>query len=146
LIAITLHAIHNIGASLAEATYCLSFLAAFTSDWIGVLVIFIIIIMVWRQEKKWIVEELRDEVGVALSPEEYELVTSWGQRLAARWGALVGANFQRWRQLGKFMQTATELAFKKYQLRAYGDEGGNRALVDRLRQELKELPRQVKAR
>jgi RsiW-degrading membrane proteinase PrsW (M82 family) len=141
LVAIVLHAIHNLGASLAEATYCLSFLAAFTSDWIGVLVIFIIIVMVGRQERKWIVEELREEVGVALSPEEYELVTSWNRRLALRWGALMSANFRRWRRLGKFLQTATELAFKKYQLRVYGDEDGNRALVDRLRRELIELPR-----
>jgi RsiW-degrading membrane proteinase PrsW (M82 family) len=141
LSAIGLHAIHNIGASLAEATYCLSFLAAFTSDWIGVLVILIIVIMVWRQEKKWLTEELQGEVGVVLSPAEYELIASWGQRLAARWGALLRADFRRWRQLGKFMQTATELAFKKHQLRVYGDEGGYQALVDGLRQELAKLPR-----
>lgn len=140
-VAITLHAIHNIGASLTEATYCLSFLAAFASDWIGILVMFIIITLVWRQEKKWIVEELKEEVGLSLSAEEYALIVSWNQRLAARWGALLGADFRRWQQLGRLMQTATELAFKKYQLRAYGDEGGNQAIVDGLRQALKGLPR-----
>jgi RsiW-degrading membrane proteinase PrsW (M82 family) len=140
-VAMTLHSIHNIGASLAEATYCLSFLGAFASDWAGVLILFVIIFMTWRKEKEWIIGELREEVGRTLSPADYAVISSYPRRLAVRWGALLRADFRRWRQAGQFMQTASELAFKKHQLRTYSDEGGARETIEKLRRQLIEAQR-----
>jgi hypothetical protein len=41
-----------------------------------------------------------------------------------------------YRAVGRYYQCATELAFKKQHLRILGDEGGNLAEIQRLRQQL----------
>jgi hypothetical protein len=42
----------------------------------------------------------------------------------------------RFIRLGRFYQMMTRLAFRKYQLASFGDEGGNRAEVDRWRRQV----------
>jgi RsiW-degrading membrane proteinase PrsW (M82 family) len=138
-LAIAFHAIHNIGASLAELS-CLAVLLSFLADWGGVLVVFVVILLTAQQEKKWITQELREEVASGvLSQVDYTLTVSYQRRFVARWEALLGQSWQRWRQLGRLFHLATELAFKKYQLRTAGDGEGTRAAIARLRNQIAAL-------
>jgi len=50
-------------------------------------------------------------------------------------------DLKRFFRLGKFYQAETRLALRKHQLAAYGDEGGNRAEVERWRGEVAALKR-----
>jgi RsiW-degrading membrane proteinase PrsW (M82 family) len=135
-LAIVFHAIHNIGASLVELSR-LAVLFSFLTDWGGVLVVFVVILLAAQQEKKWIIQELKEEVASGvLSQADYALTVSYRRRFVARWEALLGQSWQHWRQLGRLFHLATELAFKKYQLRTAGDGEATRATIARLRSQI----------
>lgn len=135
-LAIGFHAIHNLGASLAELN-CMTILFSLFSDWGGVLVVFVVILLAAQQEKTWITQELKEEVASGiLSQADYVMTTSYRQRFLARWEALLGWRWQRWRQLGRLFHVATRLAFKKYQLRTAGDGEDTRAAIVRLRNQI----------
>ncbi len=141
--AITFHAIHNLGATLAQVT-CLTIPFVFVINWGGVLVVVVIALVTARQEQRCIVAELPDEVtGGILSAGEYALVQSYRQRVSTRWRALRAGDWRAWRQWGRLFQLATELCFKKHQLRTVGDEKGNAARVARLRGEIVTLRREM---
>ncbi len=135
--AVLLHGIHNAGATLAEQTVCLSLGVSLVVDWGGMLLLLIVAALVLRKESQWIerglVEEMRQG---ALSPEEFDLLRSAGQRMWARWRAWAQGGRGAYRAVGRYYQSATELAFKKQHLRSLGDEGGNLAEIQRLRQVL----------
>jgi RsiW-degrading membrane proteinase PrsW (M82 family) len=135
--AVSLHAIHNAGATLVEQTLCLSLGVSAVIDWAGVLLLLIVAVLVLRRESRWIERGLQGEVRRgALSPQEVQLLSSTTQRLRARWLALGQGGRTAHRDVGRYFQCATELAFKKQHLRTLGDEGGNLAEIQRLRQEL----------
>ncbi len=135
-LAIVFHAIHNIGASLVELSR-LAVLFSFLTDWGGVLVVFVVILLAVQQEKKWIIQELKEEVASGiLSQADYALTVSYRRRFVARWEALLGQSWQRWRQLGRLFHLETELALKKYQLRTAGDGEATRATIARLRSQI----------
>jgi hypothetical protein len=71
-----------------------------------------------------------------LSPQEFDLLRSAGQRMRVRWGAWGRGGRMAYRSVGRYYQCATELAFKKHHLRSLGDEGGNLAEIHRLREVL----------
>ncbi len=135
-LAISAHAVHNGGMTLAQNS-CLWPLFSLMSDWGGVLVVFAIILLATFQERRWLIKYLPGEVQLGtLSEAECRIVCSYLERVAERTDALFSGDFGRWRRLGKFYQTATELAFKKHQLATLGDERGNQASIERLRQQL----------
>jgi RsiW-degrading membrane proteinase PrsW (M82 family) len=135
-LAIAFHAVHNIGASLAELS-CLIAVFSFLTDWGGILVVFVVILLAAQQEKEWITQELKEEVASGvLSQADYALAVSYRQRFVTRWEALLGQSWQRWRQLGRLFHLATELAFKKHQLRTAGNGEDTRAAIARLRSQI----------
>ena len=135
-LAVMAHAIHNAGATLASVT-CFSLLFSVASDWGGVLVLFVIIVLATRQERGWIVKHLADEVGSGLiTLKQYRVACSYLERVTERMDALWQGDLGRFFRLGKFYQAETRLAFRKYQLAAFGDERGNRAEVERWRREV----------
>jgi protease PrsW len=135
-LAVAAHAIHNGGATLTAVT-CLGFLLSIASDWGGILVLFVIIILATFQERGWIVKHLADEVTTGLiTPKQYHVACSYLERVAERATALFSGDLGLYFRLGRFYQMMTHLAFKKYQLAAFGDESGNRAEVDRWRREI----------
>lgn len=135
--AVLAHAIHNAGAALVEQTSCLSLGVSLVVDWGGLLLLLIIAALVLRKERQWIERGLLEEVRQgALSPEEFDLLRSSGQRMWVRWHAWGQGGRAAYRDVGRYYQTATELAFTKQHLRSLGDEGGNLAEVNRLRQVL----------
>ncbi len=103
------HAIHNLGASLAVLT-CWSILASLVFDWGGVLLVGILVVIIWRQEKSWLQQQLAGEV----SDDLFHTLTSWRQWQQARFQALFRGDFKGWHRLRQLRQTATELAFKKH--------------------------------
>ncbi len=135
-LAVVAHAIHNAGATLASVT-CFSFLLSLASDWGGVLVLFVIVILATIQERGWIVKQLAGEVEAGLiTSKQYRVACSYLERLAERMDVLFRGDLGRFFRLGKFYQMETRLAFRKHQLAAFGDEGGNRAEVERWRHEI----------
>lgn len=136
-LAVLFHAIHNAGASLVEQTFCLSLGISLLIDWGGVLLLVAIAFMELRRESQWIERGLAEEVRRgALSPQEFDLLRSAGQRLWVRWRAWNRGGRRAYRSVGRYYQCATELAFKKQHLRSLGDERGNLAEIQRLQQTL----------
>jgi len=136
-VAVLLHAIHNAGATLVEQTACLSLGVSLLVDWGGVVLLLSIAVLVLRKENQWIERGLVEEVrrGV-LSPQEFDLLRSPGQRMWVRWRAWNRGGRTAYRAVGRYFQCATELAFKKQHLRSLGDERGNLAEIQRLQQAL----------
>ena len=140
LTAMFFHSVHNLGAAFAQATVCLSFLIALLSDWGGILVLTIIAFMLIGREREWLVAELRPEVASGLlSAQDYEVLISSRRRAGMRFAALTSHGWLAYRRLGRFFQAATDLAFKKHELRAFGEERGNAAEISRLRGQVARL-------
>ena len=138
--AMVFHGLHNLGAVFAESTVCLSLVFATLVDWGGVLVLLVIMLLAARQERLWIIAQLREEVaGGLISPTEYSLASTYLARFKTRWRALTQEGWQRWRQWGRFFNLVTELAFKKHQLQAVGEGTQTVQLIDRLRQQIESL-------
>jgi hypothetical protein len=135
--AVTLHGIHNAGATLTEQTICLSLGVSVVVGWGGLLLLWLVVTFTLRKESHWIerglVEEVRRE---ALSPQEFDLLRSASRRFRVRWQAWRRGGSPAYRSVGHYYQCATELAFKKQHLRSLGDEGSNIAEIQRLRQAL----------
>jgi hypothetical protein len=97
----------------------------------------IVAVMVWRSgvwERRVIREQLADEVGGAVTPEEYERIT---QDSIFHTRRIVGANRRR---SAAIVNAQNELAFRKYRVRADGGDVaqdplvlGWRAAIGRLR-------------
>ena len=135
--AVTFHAIHNVGATLTAQTGCLSLGMSLIVDWGGILLLLLVAAQVLRKERQWIERGLVEEVRRGmLSQQEFVLLQSATQRFARRWGAWRRGGRPAFRAVGCYYQCATDLAFAKQHLRSLGDEGGNLAQVQRLRQEL----------
>jgi hypothetical protein len=132
--AVFFHALHNLGATLAATnalTICLSFLV----DWAGILLLGILIALIWRQEKSWMVAQLNGEV----TPEVFQLLTSWGRWQGSRWEALLRGNLTEWRRLAHLRRAAAELAFGKQRLARLGQDEVTQQDIKRYRQQLVEL-------
>lgn len=145
-LAVSLHALHNAGATLAEQTYCLSLGFSLLIDWGGVVLLAVIAVLILRKEGHWIEQELAEEVRLGLlSPAEFLLLRSAWQRQVRRWRVRTGGRggSAAYRTVGRFYQAATELAFRKHHLRLHGPQPGDEIELARLQRELAELRLQV---
>jgi len=136
--AIMFHSIHNLGATLFSVSP-LGLIMSVLSDWSGILMLGLAVALAWRQEKRWIQTYLKSEVGTTLPREVYELAVSYRQRLRVQFQALLRGDIRAWQLSRRLAQTATDLAFKKHQLAALGDEGGTRQTIEDLRERLASL-------
>jgi RsiW-degrading membrane proteinase PrsW (M82 family) len=139
LLGITAHVIHNGGVTLGAELYwpCLITLI---SDWGGVAILFGVVIWASVREQHWIATYLADEVEKGtLSQEDYATTISYVARVATRAQALFGGDFRRWRELGRYYQLATELAFNKRRLACFPTEKDTQARVVQLRRQVKEM-------
>jgi len=81
--------------------------------------------LAWQREKHWIATHLKAEVASGLlTQEEYDMIGSYRNRIAAQWQAWSRSGRREARRLSKLAQLATELAFKVEQ----GDERTARKL------------------
>lgn len=92
-------------------------LAIVTSDFGGILLIFALALISSVREGHVIRDTLLEEVSLGrFTPDEYDTLISGRKRWAIRWAVLFSSGFRRWRQLGKFFDLSTELAFRKHHL------------------------------
>jgi hypothetical protein len=83
-----------------------------------VIVVLAIAVLTWRNERRWIEQELGDEVRAGvLSAAEYAEVASPARRVRRQLRTLLTGGWARYRQTRRLHQLATELAFCKSQLR-----------------------------
>ncbi len=136
LIAVSLHAFNNSVTVLGLPGCCL----ALSSNWLTALVMLglIVVALVW--EARWIREQLMEEVQRGLlTAQEYHVISSSWRRLGARFRAFTAGGWRAWRDHGRLFQLASDLAFKKHQLRRLGDEGRTAADIAHLRAEIAAL-------
>ena len=102
----------------------------------GVIVVLAVAVLAWRNERRWLEQELSEEVRAGvLTTRDYDEVISSHQRVRGQMRALLTGGWSRFRSVRRLYQLATELAFRKSQLRLddrfhTGDER------DRLRQDI----------
>ena len=130
-VAMGAHAFHNTLASFTNV-WILAFF-----DWSGWLFMFGVILFATYREQRYLQQHLQSEVGAGLiTARQYHIASSAWRQLGARLAALFQGRFL---QTNRFYQLCGELAHKKQQLATLGDEGGNAAIVQRLRAELGRL-------
>jgi len=133
--AVFTHSFHNTVASFTEGLEGLAF-GTFI-DWFGWFFMFIFIIWVITREGNLLKRHLQEEVTLGLiSAAQYRTAVSiWAQSLARLKGLFSG----RYLTTARFYQVCGELAHKKRQLIALGDESGNQAIIQRLHSDLNQL-------
>jgi RsiW-degrading membrane proteinase PrsW (M82 family) len=108
------HALHNLGASLSSVNG-LGIVLSLGMAVLGFSLIGIVLVMAWRQERRWLLEELAEEVGITLTSDEYaSLVHGW-RRSPLLDRRTNGAQAQR-------MQMLVKMAFKKHKLHKLGPQ------------------------
>lgn len=114
-LAIVFHTLHNLlVASFSTGGVVLSWLVQSG----GVLVILAVAALSWRQERRWIEDELGDEVrGGVLSPSDYAEVLSPSRRVRRQTEMLLAHGWDGFWQVRQLHHTATRLAFCKSKLR-----------------------------
>jgi RsiW-degrading membrane proteinase PrsW (M82 family) len=136
-LAVLFHSLHNLGTSMAQQGVWLPLGVSFIVNWAGLLLLLLVAALALRRECHWIEAGLAEEVDQgALTVDEFDLLRSSGQRLWVQWQAYRRGGRRASRAVGRYFQTATELAFEKRHLRAEGDRAGNVAELERLRREL----------
>ncbi len=112
--AMVTHSLHNLGASLSSVSG-LGIILSLALAVAGFALIIVVLLLTWRQERTWLQDELRDEVGVLLSSAEYHsLVGGW------RRSPLLDARNDRER--AKRLNMAVEIAFRKHRLSRFGPD------------------------
>jgi RsiW-degrading membrane proteinase PrsW (M82 family) len=138
LVAVFFHALHNTLATLLAQSIGLGGLAVtLLVDWIGWVGIFATILFALARERRWITTQLSEEVELhTITPEQYRTACSAWARSGARLRAIGSGRYRATRQ---FYQLCAELAQKKHQRAALGEEYGNTTTIERLRAELVRL-------
>lgn len=138
-LAIAVHATHNLFIELTRYQSW-AFVVSIVNDWGWLLVLLVVALLAMRQEKRWIQKELGTEVELGtLSPAEYEVIESYRKRLAHRVRRFADDGLGPWLRLGRFYQTATELAFKRHEMAVMGNEEGHSLEIQTLRKRILEL-------
>jgi hypothetical protein len=138
----TAHGVHNLSVSFPDLVWpCL---VAFASNWGWTLILLVIVVWTTVKERQWIVAFLADEVERGtLDRQQYEVTSSYLQRVVERLVALLGLNVRRWWALGRFYRLATELAFSKHRLSRFPEERDTQARIVRLRGEVAAMARRL---
>jgi len=140
-VAILTHSFHNTFATLVGGWGGLA--AGTFLDWSGWFVMFIFTVWMIRREGQLLPKHLREEVAAGhLTAAQLKTAASpFGASLVTL-GALTGG---RYRSTARFYQVCGELAHKREQISRLGEEGGNTAIIEKLRQEMTALSPQVAA-
>ncbi|PWH11869.1 MAG: PrsW family intramembrane metalloprotease [Anaerolineae bacterium] len=130
------HSVHNTLAAFTSLENLTCFIGLFL-DWLGVFFMFGVIIWAGWLEQRNIKQHLKEEVQLGIiEVRHYQTATSaWRQGLA-RISSVFRGNYL---PTSRFYQVIGELAHKKQQLAKLGEEGGNSVIIQRYREELKQL-------
>ncbi len=138
LIGMGFHSVHNLGATLSGemlAAIGISLIA----DAGGVLVVVAILALALRQERRWIAEELRPEIGILLTVDEYHIAQSPWRRLQAQGKAATTRNLTHARNVAQFYRLLAELAFCLHRYRHGRASAEDLRAIPRLRQQIMRL-------
>ncbi len=138
LVGMGFHAVHNLGATLAgEALLAIGI--SVVADAGGVLIIIAILVLALRQERRWIAEELRPEIGILLTVEEYRIAQSPWKRLRAQGKAASAQSLAHGRNVARFYRLLAELAFRLHRYRHGRASAKDLAAIPRLREQIARL-------
>jgi RsiW-degrading membrane proteinase PrsW (M82 family) len=134
-LAVFAHSLHNTLATLLSGGPGIIFGTAL--DWIGWLAMFAFALWALSRERRWIHDQLSEELQLGLiTPAQYQVACSgWLQTGAGLRAMRLG----RYQQTRRFYQACAELAFKKQQRMTVGEEGHNSQLIAGLRSEISQL-------
>lgn len=137
--AIFAHGLHNGLATFGLVGIPLAVLA----DWFGVLGVLTVALVSLASEAGWIKTYLAEEVHLGtLTARQAATAGSFSGRIGVElraWGGGPGL----WWRTRRFYQRCAELAFKKHQLDKMGNEGGNVAVVEKLRGEVQAFSKRL---
>jgi RsiW-degrading membrane proteinase PrsW (M82 family) len=136
---ITLHALHNFGATIASLT-CWALLISLVSDWGGVLALLGLLVYFSVREQRILARYLTDEVAKGtIAPEDYPIICSYWRRVGQRLEALLRGEVGRWQRLGTYYRLASELAFARHHLVTVDRKENMTRRIEQLRRELRRL-------
>lgn len=138
LAAVLFHALHNLGAALAQVSAG-ALLLSIANAFIGVLLVVVLLGLSLRQQRLWIRAELRDEVGDWLTGEQHQALASLAGRRAMTAAAQRQGGMAAGQRARLFQELATELAFRKHRLSRRPDDAGLAQQVAALRTRLRAL-------
>jgi hypothetical protein len=131
--AMFVHFLHNTFLVFVESLG--GMVLVYLSDWLGWLFISAIILWAVLRERKWIMEQLKDEIASGLITEEdYRTTLSPLRRSLATASQLSSGRFRATRD---FYRSAAELAFKKQHAFLLGEASPeSQRVIDNLRREI----------
>jgi protease PrsW len=134
-LAMLTHSLHNTIAELFD--HHVSLFVGTLFDWSGWLLMFIFILWMIRRERLCLVQHLAEEIQLGhISPQQYKTACSALLQNNAR---LLSLGRGRYHITNRFYQVCGELSHKKEQLGLLGEENGNSAIIQKLREELRSL-------
>jgi RsiW-degrading membrane proteinase PrsW (M82 family) len=140
-LAILFHALHNFVVQFQ----LLGLLVSWLIQSCGVFVVLAVAVLAWRNELRWLVEELAEEVSTGiLSARDYDEITSVPLRIRRQMEALVRGGWTDFRHVRRLHHLATELAFRKSQSRMH-DECHPLDECQRLREAIAEVRANLQA-
>jgi len=138
-LAVLTHSLHNTISTIFQGMQ--SLVIGIVFDWSGWIAMLIFIIWALYREQKWIIAQLRDEVGRGIiTPQQYMTACSARAQTSARMKALFSG---RYRLVDRFYLLTAELAYKKHQASALGEVEQAQPEIERTRLELGNLSLQV---
>jgi hypothetical protein len=138
-LAVITHSFHNTFATLIGGVEGL--LLGTVIDWTGWFFMLVVIIWVIFLEQKYLRKYLKDEVSLGtLTQNQFKTACSAFSMSLARMNSLTSGNYGK---TNKFYHLCAELAHKKRQREAVGEELGNTALIQQIRGELAQLSPEV---
>lgn len=138
LVGMGFHSLHNLGATLSGETL-VAFGISLIADAGGVLIVVGILVLALRQERRWIAEELRPEIGILLTVEEYRIAQSPWKRLKARGKAATAQNLAHSRNVARFYRLLAELAFRLHRYRQGRASAKDLRAIPQLREQIARL-------
>ena len=134
--AMLFHGLHNTLATVLGAQLGLGGIAiTFLVDWIGVAMVFALLLGALLEERAWMRRYLPEEVELGtITHTQLAIVCSLRAQFAARLRSRFARNALPTRD---FLEACAHLAIKKHHLARVGDEGRNAASVARLRAEIR---------
>jgi RsiW-degrading membrane proteinase PrsW (M82 family) len=118
LMAVFLHFVHNLSATLGGLLLLVTLLNA----WGGVLLMALIIVWALLQERRWIKLYLADEVTRGtLSSGQYEIASSVRKRIGYQMGILLSHGIGSYLNASRFYYRCSELAYKKHHYATLGN-------------------------
>ncbi|MBM4424416.1 MAG: PrsW family intramembrane metalloprotease [Chloroflexi bacterium] len=133
------HGLHNGLVTLG----IVGFPIAIAADWMGALGVLVVALVSLYHEANWIKKYLAEEVSMGtLSAAQAATAWSFVGRIGVGFEAMRSGPGKWWRTR-QFYQQCAELAYKKHQLSKMGNEESNRAIIEKLRGEVRRLSEQV---